>query len=193
MSTRRSSFPFVISALLVAPALLLVQCRKAEVAVPPPPDPEEIEPFDPAKLRLFYELTIDQAESFIKNNADTVIIDLRAPEHFAAAHIAGARNIPAPSDAYENAVLTLDPGAKILIYGYSTDYLIDESNAMDAVNVLRKADYRNIYWMTHGYPAWIQAKKPVIDAQGKPVANPPLGPMPEPKPEDAVSGKAPAA
>jgi rhodanese-related sulfurtransferase len=191
MSARRFPFPIIFSGLLAIPALFCVQCRQPDVVVPPPPDPEEIEPFDPAKLRLFYELTIDQAESFLKNNGDIIVIDIRAPEHFAAAHIAGARNIPAPSDAYESTVRTLDPGAKILIYGYSSDFMIDEFNAMDAVNVLRKADYRNLYWMTQGYPAWIQSKKPVVDAQGKPVADPPLGPMPEPKPEEA--GKAPPA
>lgn len=193
MSARRFPFPTLVSGLLAVPALFCVQCRQSEVVVPPPPDPEEIEPFDPAKLRLFYDLTIDQAESFLKNNGDIVIIDIRASEHFAAAHIAGARNIPAPSDAYESTVLTLDPGAKILIYGYSPDYRIGESDSMDAVNVLRKANYRNIYYMTDGYPAWIAAKKAVVNAQGQPVADPPIGPMPEPKPTEAGAGKSPSS
>ncbi|MCB1089011.1 MAG: rhodanese-like domain-containing protein, partial [Verrucomicrobiae bacterium] len=145
--------------------------------------------FDPEKLELFYQLSPDQAENLIKNNRDVVIIDLRAPEDFAPAHLAGAINIPWPTDTYEAAAKKFDPGAKILICGYLSSYAIEEKGAMEAVKILRDADYRNLYWLTDGYPAWIQAGKPVVDMEGKVVENPPLGPMPEETEDPAAAAK----
>lgn len=139
---------------------------------------KDIAPFDPNHLELFYELTVDNTVSLLKNNRDIVIVDFRAPEHFSVAHIAGAINIPFPAPDFEAKVKALDPGAKILIYGYSPDLLIGELNTMDGIWILRRADYRNLYWMRDGYPGWIQAGLTVVNSDGQTVENPPLGPMP---------------
>jgi rhodanese-related sulfurtransferase len=156
--------------------------------MPKPPDPDKIAPFNVDKLELFYQLSAEQTESLLKNNRDITIIDLRAPEHFAAAHIAGAVNIPFPSATFETEAKKLDPGAKILIYGYLGMYVINDLVAMDAVKMLRIADYRNLYWLADGYPAWIEAGKPVVDMAGNVVESPPLGPMPEEIPDPNSPG-----
>lgn len=178
-------------ALAVSISLFCGGCNKALEHIPDAPDPDEIEPFDPNKLELFFQLSVEQAASMLKNNRDAVIVDIRRPEHFAAAHLAGALNYPAPSETFDQDIMALDPGAKILIYGYSGDYAIDEYYSIDAVNILRMADYRNIYWMPDGYPGWIEAGMPVVDSEGKTVADPPLGPMPEVLPDPAAAPAAP--
>lgn len=151
---------------------------------------ETIPPFDPEKLELFYELTVDQAESLIKNARDIVIVDIRQPDHFAAAHLAGARSLPFPSRSFQKELESLGPHTKILIYGYSRDYMLEEKNAMDAINVLRALDFRTIYFLTDGYPGWIESKKPVVDLEGRLVAEPPKGPMPEAAPDGSATAPA---
>jgi rhodanese-related sulfurtransferase len=166
-------------------------CDQTVQSMPKPPDPDQMAPFSADTLELFYQLSPAQTESLLKNNRDITIIDLRAPEHFAAAHIARAINIPFPSDTFEAEAKKLDPGAKILIYGYLGMYAIDEKVAMDAVKMLRIADYRNLYWLADGYPAWIAAGKPVVDLAGNIVESPPQGPMPEEIADPTTPGGAP--
>ena len=140
--------------------------------------------YDPDTLRLYFDLSEEHAETLIANNRQLVIIDIRAPEHYAAAHIANAINVPfhrAPD--FLEKMRQFNRGTKLLIYGYSPDYLIDEQNSHDAIRLLRQDLFRDLYFLTAGYAAWIQAGKPVVDAQGQVVAEPPLGPMPEPLPE----------
>lgn len=161
---------------LTALFLLVVGCDRPDTAQNQ--RTKEFPPFDPNRLELFYELTVDNTLSLLKNNHDIIIVDFRAPEHFLAAHIAGAINIPFPAPDFEAKVKSLDPGAKILIYGYSPEFLIDDQDAMDGIWILRRADYRNLYWMRDGYPGWIQSGNPVVDSDGKVVESPPLGPMP---------------
>lgn len=192
MSHRSIHAPYWRGALLALATLAVsAACNKAIMDMPKPPDPEEISPFDPNKLELFYQLSPEQTESLLKNNRDITIIDLRAPEDFSAAHIAGAINMPFPSDAFEPEAMKLDPGAKILIYGYLGLFVVNEKVAMDAVKILRTANYRNVYWLSDGYPAWIAAGKPVVDLTGKVVESPPQGPMPEEIAEPTSPGGAP--
>lgn len=187
MSRKPASAPIAALFGLTAFALIGSGCGgPAETDAAAPVRPTGIA-YDPNTLRLYFDLSEEHAETLIANSRELVIIDIRDPEHYAAAHIANAINVPFyRSTDFLEKMQQFDRGTKLLIYGYSPDYLVDEQNSHDAIRLLRQDLYRDLYFLTAGYAAWIQAGKPVVDAQGQPVAEPPLGPMPEPVPETAA-------
>lgn len=48
--------------------------------------------------------------------ADTVVIDVRTPDEYAAGHLEGARLLDFNGGEFENALPGLDPGAEYLVY-----------------------------------------------------------------------------
>lgn len=138
-------------------ALVTAGCNPAEDLMASAPEPEELEPFDPGKLQLFYTLTLVQTLDLLKYNRDTMIIDVRTPDEFAVSHIAGAYNYWARSDDFLAEIGELDRGPKILIYGGE-----DVSVADHAVITMGEMGFRNVYRLIGGIDAWTAGDNPVV-------------------------------
>ena len=124
------------------------------------PAPDEIPPTDPENLALFYQLNPDQADHLIENNRDLVVLDFRSPEAFALGHLPNATNVPFPGDGLEAALGSLDRKTKIFAYA---DLQPDRFNGVLQV---RQMGFLDVYWLSWGYPSWIDAEKTAFDAGG---------------------------
>jgi rhodanese-related sulfurtransferase len=155
-------FKALAVACLGASALSLpVSCNPSADLIPKAPAADEIEPFDPDTMQLFYTLSIDQTFSLLKNNPDTVIIDVRTADDFAEGHLTGALNFDCEFEGFRQEVETLDRDAKILVCGSGEDTkAIRSSDA--ALAKMKTMGFRDIYRMTGGYEGWQESGHPFV-------------------------------
>jgi rhodanese-related sulfurtransferase len=82
------------------------------------------------------------------NQGKTVVVDIRAPEEFAAGHLRDAKNLP---------VKELPQRAGELDKNKEKNVIIVSRNGMDAskaVRSLNKAGFTNVYCLDGGIAAW---------------------------------------
>ncbi|MCB1230520.1 MAG: rhodanese-like domain-containing protein [Verrucomicrobiae bacterium] len=142
---------------------LATGCNKQLELMSDAPNPGEIPPTDPHNMALFYQIGTEQADSLIKNNRDLLILDMRAPETYAAAHLRGAVNLPSSSDQLNAYLEPLDRKTKVFGYG---DLNPETFNGILRV---REMGFLDVFWLSFGYSSWVDAGKPVYDAEEKPV------------------------
>jgi rhodanese-related sulfurtransferase len=96
----------------------------------------------------FYEITADQLEERIKNEADNnyIIVDIRDDASYDQAHIPGAINIPLNELGYR--LFSLDKTKDIIVYcfrGITSEV---------ACKILVNAGFKDVYNLTGGIKAW---------------------------------------
>jgi phage shock protein E len=96
-------------------------------------------------------------EEFAQKITDTsiIVLDVRTPMEFAQGHIDRALNIDFQSSDFEEQVSTLDKSAKIAVYCRSGN------RSGDAVKVMEKLGFTNLYDMNGGVIDWAAANKPL--------------------------------
>ena len=144
---------------LAATAFLAFACGGGGLRelIPDVPDPDEIEAFEPENMQLFFTLNLEQAQSLLKNNADTNIIDVRSAYEFAQGHLPGAFNYDAESSGFADEIATLDRGTRILIYGTA-----DNVRGDIAIGHLKKLGFRQVNRSSAGFEEWKEAGHPFI-------------------------------
>ena len=79
---------------------------------------------------------------------DITILDVRTPEEFKTGHIEGAININFYSKLFNSAVNKIDKKSSLYVYCKSG------SRSEDAVNVLKRLGFRNIFNLKGGIQSW---------------------------------------
>lgn len=105
------------------------------------------------KARDVGSLTTPMAVQVI--NAGAAIVDVRAPEQFAAGHIVDARNVPA--DELLNKPDTLKNQKKNTLLVCETG-----TKSAEVVTKLRKEGLDNVFSVKGGLAAWQQENLPVV-------------------------------
>lgn len=155
--------------------MLMVSCNPAADLIPKAPDADEIEPFDPDKMQLYYTLSIDQTVALLKNSPDTLIVDVRNADDFAEGHIAGALNFDSQFEGFRQEIETLDQSAKVLVCGSGKNTkAIRTSDA--ALSRLKTIGFRRVYRLTGGFEGWQEAGHPFV--RDLPEATPPVSGAP---------------
>jgi rhodanese-related sulfurtransferase len=97
-------------------------------------------------------------EEFAEKITDTsiTVLDVRTPMEFAQGHIDRAVNIDFQGDNFEKEVLDLDKDAPIAIYCRSGN------RSSQAVKVMEKLGFTNLYDMDGGVIDWAAANKPLF-------------------------------
>lgn len=86
-----------------------------------------------------------------------VVLDVRTPEEFAAAHLTGAVNLDLNGAAFAADVATLDPDATYFVYCHSGH------RSAQAVTAMQQRQFRSIYELDGGIAAWVAAGLPVVN------------------------------
>lgn len=141
--------------------LLAAGCRPSAKSDPKAPDSGEIVPFDPRNMQLFYTLNIDQSTTLLKNNPDTVVVDVRTADEFAEGHLPGALNFDVGFEGFRQEIETLDRGATILVYGSGRNTKTIRL-ADSALSRMKGLGFRDICRMTGGIEAWEEAGQPFV-------------------------------
>lgn len=155
--------PFFHLTLAGVLALFASGCNRHLEMIPDAPNPEDIPPTDPHRIETFYQISPEHADSLIKNNAVIHVLDLRSAEAYAAGHLPQAVHLPWDAETFKETVATFDKKTPILAYADL------DPDAFAGVSHLRTEDFLNVYWLSLGFSSWVDAKKPVIDGEGKKV------------------------
>ena len=96
-------------------------------------------------------------EEFAKLATDkkNVVLDVRTPEEFAAAHIAGAINLDVNSPDFEKKVAALDKEKVYLVHCAAG------RRSARACEEMTKLNFSKLYNLTPGFKGWQKAGKPV--------------------------------
>lgn len=135
-------------------------CNKNLEQMADAPAPDEIPPTDPEKLALFYQINPEQADHLIENNRDLVVLDFRSPEAFALGHLPNAMNVPFPGDGLEAAIGSFDRKTKVFAYADL------QQDRFPGVLQVRQMGFLDVYWLSWGYPSWIDSEKTAYDSNG---------------------------
>jgi len=166
----------VTIAVALAALFPLAGCNPSADLIPDAPAADEIPPFDPESLQLFFTLNVGQATSLLKNNPDAVIIDVRNADAFAEGHLPGALNFDVKSEGFRHEIDTLDRGTKILVYGGGESQK-DIRTTDSAITRMKVLGFRNIYRITGGIEAWIDRGHPFVRDLPDPAGIAPIEPI----------------
>lgn len=87
---------------------------------------------------------------------DTVLIDVRTPEEYAAGHLEGAVLIDIASPDFTAEIAKLDKSKKYALYCRSAN------RSGQAMKLMRDSGFKFVYHLGGGIGAWQAAGKPVV-------------------------------
>ena len=101
----------------------------------------------------YMDVTPEEAKKLIDENPDLIIIDVSP--NYAQGHLPGAANYYIGDGSLDNAIPTLDPNGKYLVYCHV------DSAAIAGAQILVDAGFNNVYRLKGNYSAWVDAGYPI--------------------------------
>lgn len=151
MSMKKIWFPKVCAALFT---ILIAAGTVALAAESKPKDGAPSDKPAASTAKTFKDVNVEQFDK-MRSNTNTVLLDVRTPEEFAAGHIPGAKNIDVNGLDFEKKVGHLDKSKTYLVNCASG------ARSARACMKLSKLDFPNCYNLQGGIHAWEKAGKPV--------------------------------
>ena len=135
-----SLFPVGLAvACLAAISLLPVSCSRPDSATR-----------QHAVPKAHSRVDIDEFAELVKKR-DTVLLDVRTPEEFAAGHIPGARNLNVNDPGFRAQIAELDPEITYLVYCRSG------RRSQGACQIMGQAGLDRLYELMPGFNGWKSA------------------------------------
>jgi rhodanese-related sulfurtransferase len=111
----------------------------------------------PKEERKYTSLDTDEVMDFIKNNSNSIIIDVRGKEEYKSEHIKGAKNIPL--DDIEKKIGSFPRNRPIIIYCKRG------AKSIRAIRKLEVAGFDQLYHMHEGLRGWKINDYPTVKRQ----------------------------
>lgn len=103
-------------------------------------------------------LPIPEAEKFLADHPDAIILDLRPPENYAAGHLPGATNDDVTDDAtYKSVLAALDKTKWYLVHS-----VVGHFRTVRALEYFEANGFEHAAAIDGGYQAWGTAGKPIV-------------------------------
>ena len=99
------------------------------------------------------DVDAEKAYQLLSGQDDIIVIDVRTPAEFSAAHIKGAVNIDVTSDKFEEQVAALDRGNYYLVHCAAGAV---NGRSRRSVAMMDKLGFSKIYHLNGGFMAWQQ-------------------------------------
>jgi len=105
----------------------------------------------------FKSIPIAEAESFLKEHPDAVILDVRTPKEFAAGHIPKAQNYNVADDkTYKEVLASLDKSKWYLVHSAHGGW-----RTVRVFEYFQENGFEHVVGLDGGFQGWSQAEKPV--------------------------------
>ena len=114
---------------------------------------ENADPKQPAAAPV-KNVTPDEVEKLLKERKDVVVLDVRTPDEFAAGHLAGAQNVDFFDKDFEKNAGAF-AGKSVVVHCASG------RRSAQAVELLKRKTFPEIFHLNGGFKAWVDAGKPV--------------------------------
>ena len=126
----------VVITIIAVSSFSIISCKAQQV------DEEEM-------MDEYMDLTPEEAKKLIDENPDLIIIDV-SPK-YDDGHLPGAINYYIGDGSLDDAIPTLDPEAKYLVYCH-----VDTASIPGAQKLV-DAGFKNVYRLEGNYAAWVDA------------------------------------
>ena len=126
----------VVITIIAVSSFSIISCKAQQV------DEEEM-------MDEYMDLTPEEAKKLIDENPDLIIIDV-SPK-YDDGHLPGAINYYIGDGSLDDAIPTLDPEAKYLVYCH-----VDAASIPGAQKLV-DAGFKNVYRLEGNYAAWVDA------------------------------------
>lgn len=132
--------------------------RSIAAAVPPPKPGYNEQGYKIVNETKYKELSVDEAEKYIRDHPDTIVLDLRPPDSFAEGHLPNARSLDVTDDEHYKEVLKpLDKTKRYVVHSVTGHY-----RTVRALEYFEANGFESVVAINGGYAAWVAAGKPVI-------------------------------
>lgn len=132
--------------------------RSVAAAVAPPKPGYNAQGYKVVNDTKYKELSADEAEKYLADHPDTVVLDLRPPENFAEGHLKGAVSLDVTDDDhYQEALKPLDKKKRYLIHSISGGY-----RTVRVFEFFQEHGFEHAVAIKGGIGAWTAAGKPVV-------------------------------
>lgn len=132
--------------------------RAVAAAVPPPKPGYNEQGYKIVNETKYKELSVDEAEKYIRDHPETIVLDLRPPESFAAGHLPNAKSLDVTDDLHYTEVLKpLDKTKRYIVHSVTGHY-----RTVRALEYFEAHGFENVVAINGGYQAWAAAGKPVV-------------------------------
>lgn len=108
----------------------------------------------PAAAAAVKDVTPADVEKLLMERKDVVVLDVRTADEFTAGHLAGAQNVDFFGKDFEKNVGAF-AGKSVIVHCASG------RRSAQAVELLKKKGFPEIFHLTVGYKGWVAAGKPV--------------------------------
>jgi rhodanese-related sulfurtransferase len=97
----------------------------------------------------------ERASEIIDGGEDVVVLDIRTPEEFAAARLAGAVNIDFYADDFEDRLAELDRGTDYVVYCRTGN------RTSTAREIMRQLGFESVHEVAGGIVNWYETGLPI--------------------------------
>lgn len=131
--------------------------RSVAAAVAPPKPGYNTQGYKIVNDTRYQELSADEAERYLADHPETVVLDLRPPEDYAEGHLRGAVSLDVTDDErYKESLKPLDKKKRYLIHSISGGY-----RTVRVFEYFQENGFENAVAIKGGFGAWTKAGKPV--------------------------------
>ncbi len=154
---------YIFPALVIAATIFSGACQKNDLPGPGKKGSSPSIPAAPAtgsKEKTEVETRIDhvsaiQAAETLKQNADTLVIDVRTPDEYAVGHIKASINIDFKADSFADELKKLDPTKTYLVHCRSG------GRSTSALDTFEKLGFHHVIHLDGGMMDWGKEQLPV--------------------------------
>jgi phage shock protein E len=106
----------------------------------------------------YKEVSVEEAQKFLEEHPDAIILDTRSPEEFASGHLPNAKNYNLTDDAtYKSILAPLDKTKWYLVHSAVGHY-----RTVRALEYFETNGFEHALALDGGYNAWAAAGKPTV-------------------------------
>jgi len=132
--------------------------RSVAKAVPPPKPGYNEQGYKIVNETKYKELSVDEAEKYLKDHPDAIVLDLRPPASFAAGHLPNAKNLDVTDDVnYREVLKPLDKTKRYVVHSVTGHY-----RTVRALEYFEANGFEHAVAINGGYQAWAAAGKPTV-------------------------------
>ena len=101
------------------------------------------------------DISVESADSLIRNTANIVILDVRTPEEYRLGHLPNANGFDFYDSKFIDSISKLPKDAVILVYSRTG------KRSAEALDILGNLKYSRIHTMLGGFLAWKNEGRPI--------------------------------
>jgi rhodanese-related sulfurtransferase len=132
--------------------------RSVAASVPAPKPGYNEQGYKIVNETKYKELSVADAEKYLADHPDTIILDLRPPASYKAGHLPNARNLDVTDDEhYKEFLKPLDKTKRYLVHSVTGHY-----RTVRTFEYFEANGFENAVAIEGGYQAWVAAGKPVV-------------------------------